>query len=74
MIIGIYFGYSAEDWRFAAEQFVKRIPDKLIVHRAFFILISSSGHLSFLILNVCLLYLNFETIVDICNVDIFFLR
>lgn len=25
---------SAEDWRFAAEQFVKRIPDKVIVHRS----------------------------------------
>jgi hypothetical protein len=34
MLIGIYFGYSADDWRFAAEQFVKRIPDKVIVHRA----------------------------------------
>ncbi|KAJ4745087.1 alpha/beta-Hydrolases superfamily protein [Rhynchospora pubera] len=25
---------SAEDWRFAAEQFVRRIPDKVIVHRS----------------------------------------
>ncbi|KAF3339255.1 lipase ROG1 [Carex littledalei] len=25
---------SAEDWRFAAEQFVKRVPDKVIVHRS----------------------------------------
>ncbi|ONK69643.1 uncharacterized protein A4U43_C05F25220 [Asparagus officinalis] len=25
---------SAEDWRFAAEQFVKRLPDKVIVHRS----------------------------------------
>ncbi|THU47138.1 hypothetical protein C4D60_Mb09t12390 [Musa balbisiana] len=24
---------SAEDWRFAAEQFVKRLPDKVLVHR-----------------------------------------
>ncbi|CAL9136130.1 unnamed protein product [Musa textilis] len=25
---------SAEDWRFAAEQFVKRLPDKVLVHRS----------------------------------------
>ncbi|XP_010914117.1 uncharacterized protein [Elaeis guineensis] len=25
---------SAEDWRFAAEQFVKKLPDKVIVHRS----------------------------------------
>lgn len=25
---------SAEDWRFAAEQFVKKLPDKAIVHRS----------------------------------------
>ncbi|XP_077238280.1 putative lipase ROG1 [Tasmannia lanceolata] len=25
---------SAEDWRYAAEQFVKRLPDKVIVHRS----------------------------------------
>ncbi|XP_020108134.1 uncharacterized protein LOC109723983 isoform X1 [Ananas comosus] len=25
---------SAEDWRFAAEQFVKRLPNKVIVHRS----------------------------------------
>jgi hypothetical protein len=25
--------FSASDWRYAAEQFVKRLPDKVIVHR-----------------------------------------
>nr|XP_009417471.1 PREDICTED: uncharacterized protein LOC103997867 isoform X1 [Musa acuminata subsp. malaccensis]XP_009417472.1 PREDICTED: uncharacterized protein LOC103997867 isoform X1 [Musa acuminata subsp. malaccensis] len=25
---------SAEDWRFAAEQFVRRLPDKVLVHRS----------------------------------------
>lgn len=25
---------SAADWRFAAEQFVKKVPDKVIVHRS----------------------------------------
>ena len=25
--------FSAADWRFAAEQFVKKVPDKVIVHR-----------------------------------------
>ncbi|KAL2340445.1 hypothetical protein Fmac_008385 [Flemingia macrophylla] len=27
---------SAADWRYAAEQFVKRLPDKVIVHRKHF--------------------------------------
>lgn len=27
--------YSADDWKFAAEQFVRRMPDKVIVHREF---------------------------------------
>ncbi|RRT84428.1 hypothetical protein B296_00002340 [Ensete ventricosum] len=26
---------SADDWRFAAEQFVKKLPDKVLVHREF---------------------------------------
>lgn len=26
---------SAADWRYAAEQFVKKLPDKVIVHREF---------------------------------------
>ncbi|XP_058207758.1 uncharacterized protein LOC131320879 isoform X2 [Rhododendron vialii] len=32
MVNGI--GGSAADWRYAAEQFVKRLPDKIIVHRS----------------------------------------
>ncbi|GJN03658.1 hypothetical protein PR202_ga21128 [Eleusine coracana subsp. coracana] len=27
---------SADDWKFAAEQFVRRMPDKVIVHREYF--------------------------------------
>lgn len=29
----VLFLYSADDWKFAAEQFVRRMPDKVIVHR-----------------------------------------
>lgn len=25
---------SAEDWRFAADQFIKKLPDKVVVHRS----------------------------------------
>lgn len=25
--------FSASDWRYAADQFVKKLPDKVIVHR-----------------------------------------
>lgn len=33
---GFFFGvFSAADWRYAAEQFVKKLPDKVIVHREF---------------------------------------
>lgn len=28
--------FSAADWRYAAQQFVKRLPDKVIVHRKSF--------------------------------------
>lgn len=27
--------YSADDWKFAAEQFVRRMPDKVIIHREY---------------------------------------
>jgi hypothetical protein len=27
--------YSADDWKFAAQQFVRRMPDKVIVHREY---------------------------------------
>jgi hypothetical protein len=31
--VSVLFLYSADDWKFAAEQFVRRMPDKVIVHR-----------------------------------------
>lgn len=39
------FLYSAGDWRYASEQFIKMLPDKVIVHRKF--LISINGALFF---------------------------
>lgn len=33
--IQIFCVLSAADWRYAAEQFVKKLPDKVIVHREF---------------------------------------
>lgn len=34
-IIQVFRVLSAADWRYAAEQFVKKLPDKVIVHREF---------------------------------------
>lgn len=36
-LLNFYFFhvFSAADWRYAAEQFVKQLPDKVIVHRKF---------------------------------------
>lgn len=31
----VFFFCSADDWKFAAEQFVRRMPEKVIVHREY---------------------------------------
>lgn len=31
--------FSAEDWKYAAEQFVNKLPDKVIVHREYYLIL-----------------------------------